>query len=221
MAPQAGWYQDPSSPGQLRYWDGAAWTEQIVARSTAQPPSSAPSAPSQSQYAPPPNVPTPYSTSQYVTPPPSFGNTAGFGNADALGNNYSSQGYMNPVSGMGMGRAISTCMNKFAVGKGRASRSEYWWFYLFALLIYVVINILQVAVINSSVGIAVVLVLLLGAAVALGIPSLAASVRRLHDTDKSAHYLWFLLIPFAGVIVFIVFMCMPSTPGPNRYGPQV
>jgi uncharacterized membrane protein YhaH (DUF805 family) len=111
-------------------------------------------------------------------------------------------------------------MSKFAVGKGRASRSEYWWFYLFALLVYVVINVLQVAMINSSAGLVVVAVLLLGAAVALGIPSLAASVRRLHDTDKSAHYLWFILIPFAGVIVFIVFMCMPSTPGPNRYGPQ-
>ena len=209
MAPQAGWYQDPSSPGQLRYWDGAAWTEQTVAGPIAQAANTPLSTPIQPIYDSTSSAPTQYSTPQYATLP------AGFGN------DFSRQGYVPPVQAMSFGQAISSCMHKFAVGKGRASRSEYWWFYLFSWLVYVAVNILQALMAYSSTGAGVGLILTLGFLVALEIPVVACTVRRLHDSDKTAHHLWLFVIPLAGLIFFIVFMCAPSTPGPNRYGPQV
>ena len=50
------------------------------------------------------------------------------------------------------------------------------------------------------------------------IPSLAIIVRRLHDSDKSGWLVLVCLIPLVGLIAFIVFGCMGSTPSPNRFG---
>jgi uncharacterized membrane protein YhaH (DUF805 family) len=55
-------------------------------------------------------------------------------------------------------------------------------------------------------------------ALAVIVPSIAVSVRRLHDTDKSAWYLLFYLIPFIGGIIMIVFWATDSTRGTNQYG---
>lgn len=209
MAPQPGWYQDPSAPGKLRYWDGAAWTEQTVAGPIAQAANTPRSTPLQSVYDSTSIMPTQYSAPQYATPPAGFGND--FSRQDPVPN----------VQAMSFGQAISSCMNKFAVGKGRASRSEYWWFYLFSFLVYIAVNILQAMLAYSSTGVSIGAVLVLGVAIALAIPSVACTVRRLHDSDKSAHHLWFFIIPFAGLIFFIIFMCAPSTPASNRYGPPV
>jgi len=60
----------------------------------------------------------------------------------------------------------------------------------------------------------------LGYLVFLSIASVTLTVRRLHDSDKSALYLLFYLLPFFGPIVVFVLMCIPGTQGPNQYGPD-
>jgi uncharacterized membrane protein YhaH (DUF805 family) len=99
---------------------------------------------------------------------------------------------------MSFGEAISTCFNKFVDFKGRASRSEFWYFYLF----YAIVTFGAGAV-SEDFGNAALAILLL--------PILAASARRLHDSDRSG---WFMLIPIAN----IVFFATEGTNGPNRFG---
>ena len=50
------------------------------------------------------------------------------------------------------------------------------------------------------------------------IPSIAVSVRRLHDTNRSGWWIVISLIPIIGVLVLFVFMCLDSQPGTNRFG---
>jgi uncharacterized membrane protein YhaH (DUF805 family) len=132
--------------------------------------------------------------------------------------------------------AIKTCFSKYAMFQGRAARSEFWWWVLFATLVdtalWAISHPLQIA-----------------AGAALFLPYLAVSVRRLHDTDRSA---WFLLLPAVGTAIFafiagmatlvspsrgtvmvtailaivalgayllpLVWFCQKGTPGPNSYG---
>ena len=55
-------------------------------------------------------------------------------------------------------------------------------------------------------------------AIVVGLSGLSVAVRRLHDTDKSGWMLLLGLIPFIGWIIVIIFLVLPSTPGPNRFG---
>ncbi len=52
------------------------------------------------------------------------------------------------------------------------------------------------------------------------LPGIAVSIRRLHDTDRSGWWLLIGLIPFVGAIVVFVFTVLDSTPGENQYGPN-
>ncbi len=116
-------------------------------------------------------------------------------------------------------------MRKYAVFDGRARRKEYWMFQL----VNFVISILFMAVLIASVlnlprtqrpGLLIPFVLIFcGYVLATLIPSLAVSVRRLHDTDLSGWWLLISLVPLGGIVVF-VFHVLDGTPGPNRYGPN-
>jgi uncharacterized membrane protein YhaH (DUF805 family) len=53
---------------------------------------------------------------------------------------------------------------------------------------------------------------------ALFLPTLAAGVRRLHDTDRSGWMMLIVLIPLVGPIILIVFLCQRGTEGANRFG---
>jgi uncharacterized membrane protein YhaH (DUF805 family) len=55
---------------------------------------------------------------------------------------------------------------------------------------------------------------------ALLVPSIAVGVRRFHDQDKSGWFLLLALIPVVGGLIVLVFMCLPGTSGPNRFGPD-
>lgn len=103
---------------------------------------------------------------------------------------------------MSMGKSLSSIFANYAVFTGRARRSEYWWFYLFNILVA------WIPIIGWLWALAVL------------IPSLAVGVRRLHDTGKSGWYLLFCLIPLVGSILLIVWFCQDSEPGPNKYGPS-
>jgi uncharacterized membrane protein YhaH (DUF805 family) len=102
-----------------------------------------------------------------------------------------------------MGNAISVCFKKYATFSGRASRSEYWFFYLFYIIIYVV-----GMVVESSAGITNLSTLFV---LPILLPQLAVSVRRMHDTDHSG---WFLLVPIYNLIL----LCTASTSGSNKHG---
>ncbi|WP_405555770.1 DUF805 domain-containing protein [Streptomyces sp. NBC_01171] len=103
-------------------------------------------------------------------------------------------------------------LKKYAVFSGRARRQEYWMFTLFSLIISIVLTILDSALdINFLAGI-------YGLAVLL--PSLAVTVRRLHDTSRSGWWVLIALIPFVGAIILIVFLASEGKPETNEYGPN-
>jgi uncharacterized membrane protein YhaH (DUF805 family) len=98
--------------------------------------------------------------------------------------------------------SIKTCFSKYATFDGTASRSEYWWFFLFLLL-----GSAFCGVFSAKLQMAFNLVTLL--------PSLAAGARRLHDTDRSGWWQLLFIVPLVGWIVLIVFWAQESRP--NRY----
>lgn len=94
--------------------------------------------------------------------------------------------------------AIKVCLTKYVDGKGRASRSEFWFFALFTLLLDL-----------ATGGFAAILTVL---------PSITVNVRRLHDIGKSAWALLWVLLPIIGWIVLIVYAVRPGEPSANVYG---
>jgi uncharacterized membrane protein YhaH (DUF805 family) len=115
---------------------------------------------------------------------------------------------------MDFSQAIKTCLNKYATFSGRAQRSEYWYFFLFLVIANIVASVLDSVIFGD------IPVLYLIATLALLVPSIAAGVRRLHDTDKSGWWLLLGLIPFVGAIVLIVLLCQRGTVGTNQFGPD-
>lgn len=128
--------------------------------------------------------------------------------------------------------AVRTCIGKFGTFDGRATRSEFWWFYLFVALVGLVgyIPILLLTLIGASSGdgavsgiftiLSVIFwILWIIVIVALYIPFLAVGSRRLHDRGQSGWLQLLLLVP-CGSIVLIVFWVMEGTPGDNAYGPK-
>lgn len=105
-------------------------------------------------------------------------------------------------------------LRKYAVFEGRASRSEYWYFTLMNVIIGFVLGLIgSILTLEEVTGALSVIYML-----AVIIPSLAVSIRRLHDTDRSGWWLLIGLIPLIGPIVLLVFFVLDSTPGDNRFG---
>ena len=94
--------------------------------------------------------------------------------------------------------SVRVCLIKYADFSGRASRSEYWWFFLFIIL---------VGTATSFVSNFVSAIFLLGTL----LPSLAAATRRLHDTERSGWWQLVTLVPILGVIVLIVFLAQEGS----------
>lgn len=112
-------------------------------------------------------------------------------------------------------------LKKYAVFEGRASRMEYWIFVLINTIIIILLSLI------SKVGLVTLeyhmlipgFIILKGLyIIAVLIPGIAVSVRRLHDTDHSGFWLFISLIPMLGPLVIIIFMLMKGTPGTNKYG---
>lgn len=101
---------------------------------------------------------------------------------------------------------------RYADFDGRSTRSEYWLFVLFTLIVEGVLFLLLSAA--PTLGTLLFLLFVLGSFV----PSVAVGVRRMHDSDRSGWHLFLGLIPFVGGIIVIILCCLPGTPGPNRYG---
>lgn len=186
--PSAGWYADPSSPDQVRYWDGNAWTDQV----------------------------------------------------QAAGSAVSSPTTMSAVD------AVRTVFAKYAVFTGRAGRAEFWWWYAFTVMIDAVMQALQRLAGGGVAGLGI-SIFSAGLTLALFIPTLAVTWRRLHDTNRSGwwavgfmvaevalgFFVLFAAIISAGLLLvavpamlavvlwWIVLLVQRGTPGPNRYGNPV
>ena len=107
----------------------------------------------------------------------------------------------------------------YANFSGRARRSEYWWFILANMIIAVIAMIIDnVAGINfGQIPYGPVYVLY---ALAVFIPGLAVSVRRLHDVGKSGWFYFIVLIPLVGAIWLLVLFFSEGQQGENQYGPN-
>ena len=114
-------------------------------------------------------------------------------------------------------------LRNYADFQGRASRSQFWWYILFAIIFYWVAILLDRILGTPTFSIrnceyAGVISGLYW--LALLIPSLTVSVRRLHDTGRSAWNLLWYLLPVIGSIILIIFYVFDSEPGVNKYGPN-
>ncbi len=88
-------------------------------------------------------------------------------------------------------KSISTCFRKYAYFKGRARRSEFWWFFLFCAVLALILSLIYIPFFM----------------LALLVPYLAVSARRLHDTGSSA--LWLLMIPL-GILGFLLTLVLAA-----------
>ena len=111
------------------------------------------------------------------------------------------------------------CLRKYGVFGGRARRKEYWYFVLFNIIISIVLVFIDVETgsFSAEVGLGLLSGIYL---LAVLIPSVAVTVRRLHDTDHSGWWFLISLIPIIGAIVLFVFTVQDSNAGENKYGPS-
>lgn len=106
--------------------------------------------------------------------------------------------------------AVKTCFARYLCFTGRASRSEYWWWTLFTVIICMPINLLFVEKAPAVVNIV---------QLALLLPSVSVGVRRLHDIGRSGWWLLIALIPIVGFIIVMVWAARKSQSITNEYGP--
>lgn len=118
-----------------------------------------------------------------------------------------------------------TVLKKYVVFSGRAQRAEYWYFILFNIIVSIVLGVLDSVLFDAGGmtykdGIIAISTGTLGTIYSLAVflPSLAVSVRRLHDTNRSAWNLLWAFLPIIGWIVLIIFTATDSIPGENKYG---
>ena len=140
---------------------------------------------------------------------------------DAQNSSYGSSYYgtmMEPVRSIGFGEAVRSYFKNYAVFSGRATRSEYWFVFLFNLVVGAVLGLFSGLFGDSFLG-----ALFSGISglygLAVIIPSLALSWRRLHDIGKSGAWYFIGLVPLVGFIILLVFYCTDSKPD-NEYGPR-
>tara|TARA_R110000868_G_scaffold73459_4_gene213018 strand:- start:1322 stop:1660 length:339 start_codon:yes stop_codon:yes gene_type:complete len=103
--------------------------------------------------------------------------------------------------------SITTCLTKYVTFSGRASRSEYWWFVLFNLIVGFVAAMLSTTL-QAVVGLA------------LFLPSLAVAIRRLHDSGRCGWWYLIIFIPLIGLFVLLYWLIIEGTKGANEYGPD-
>ena len=101
-------------------------------------------------------------------------------------------------------QAIKSCLGEYATFTGRAARSEFWWFFLFQVLVMVATSMLG-DVINGI------------ASLALLLPALAVGARRLHDIGRTG---WWQLLLLSGIgfLVLLYWWVQPGEGAGNIYG---
>ena len=130
--------------------------------------------------------------------------------------------------------AIAICFRKYAVFTGRASRSEFWWWALLQTLISLgfialslpyysqcAVQLLNLAALPPESASQLVVDRLSDLTdVVMALPSIAVTVRRLHDIGRSGWWFLFGFVPLAGQILLIIWNARHGVQGPNQYGPD-
>ena len=111
---------------------------------------------------------------------------------------------------MTFSESVLTCLKKYFVFEGRASRSEYWWFQLIVSPSYFISTVFENDIAYIFLGITLFTL----------IPAISAGVRRLHDTNRSGFFLLISFIPFIGGLILLFFLIPEGTKGKNRFGPD-
>ena len=103
----------------------------------------------------------------------------------------------------------SVILKNYVNFEGRATRAEFWWFFLFNFLLTFILGLLgKPGTILSSIW-----------SLAILLPQLGLGVRRLHDIGKSGWYWLIALIPIVGWILVIIWFAKEGDPNQNQYGP--
>ncbi len=123
---------------------------------------------------------------------------------------------------MSFGQAVSTVFSKYATFSGRARRSEYWWWYLFTILVtaiaFILDAVLKINTLGGDGGVKIGWIYVI-VSLALVIPTVAVTVRRLHDSGHSGW--WWLAVFICGIggIIILIFVLQDSKPD-NQWGPN-
>ena len=118
---------------------------------------------------------------------------------------------------MTFSEAISSGFRNYVGFSGRASRSEFWYWMLFTVLVSIAMTMIDLGILGISSNVNP--FSSIWSLIAF-LPSLAIGVRRLHDTDRNGWWWLIAFIPLIGIIVLIVFWCSEGTRGSNRFGPD-
>lgn len=178
-APPAGWHLDPSGHHDWRWWDGQAWGYAV--RDRERPETHRPMA----RDAEDSRVPATAAPAAAATPAQESWNRFADGTRSPATNR--SRPVRPPA--LTFGQAISNVVSNYGVFRGRAQRSEFWWFALFQGGVILLASVIHPAVL------AVVFVVLI-------LPFLAVSVRRMHDIGRSGAWVFWLQIAPVSVLLF-------------------
>ena len=118
--------------------------------------------------------------------------------------------------------SIKTCFKKYITIKGRAPRSEYWWFQAMFVPFFLFVVIMSEAEnLESSSELIIWFYLLCFVIVIISlIPVITVTIRRFHDTNKSGWYFLLGFIPLVGSLIVTVMMIPEGNKGKNKYGPN-
>ena len=151
----------------------------------------------------------------------------------------------NATPSMSIVESIKTCYAKYLNAKGRARRSEFWWFYLVASIVnWVAMFIVrsahtaaaekfasQVTFDNmdemmskaeslDSQFLVYYIIVMIVLFFAVSLPLICAQIRRLHDVGKSGHFMWLYLLCGVGGLIPLILCISDGKPEPNQYGPS-
>ena len=114
--------------------------------------------------------------------------------------------------------SVKTCFSKYATFSGRASRSEYWFFYLFTIIASIITWIIDTMLLGYSSEDTGAISLIFQIIIIL--PSIAVGARRLHDIGKSGWW-QLLILTFIGIILLIVWFATIGSSKKNKHGPSI
>lgn len=116
-------------------------------------------------------------------------------------------------------QAVRTCLSRYATFRGRAPRSEFWWFVVFNLIAALVAFVIDGASFGFGGGEDAVQPVSSIMTLALFLPNLAVAVRRLHDIGRTGWWVLLSFVPLIGILILIWWYATRGEPGANAYGP--